>query len=192
MTAGSVDASQRRAARAAGFLFLFCLILPTLNWAGVLSRLVVPDDAAATARNIMANESLFRVGMTIELMMAVGLVVLAAVLFTVLREVNGGLALVGLGLKLVEAGLVAAIVLVSFAALEAADGATHVAGFTPEQLQAPVGPILTAHTSLYTVPMVFLGTDLMPSCIAELQVGTWLLVRGLDSPSHDARPVESA
>ncbi|MEE8398022.1 MAG: hypothetical protein V3S89_03385, partial [Desulfobacterales bacterium] len=56
-----VDTSQHRAARVAGFMFLFSFIVPTLNWLLVLSRLSVAQDAVATARNIMANAFLFRV-----------------------------------------------------------------------------------------------------------------------------------
>ena len=33
--------------------------------------------------------------------------------------------------------------------------------FTPEQLQVPVGLILNTHTTLYSIPMVFLGLDMM-------------------------------
>jgi hypothetical protein len=40
MTARIVDTSQRKAARVAGFMFLFSLIVPLLNWTFVLSKLI--------------------------------------------------------------------------------------------------------------------------------------------------------
>jgi len=161
MTDCIANASQRKAARVAGFMFLFSLIVPLLNWTFVLSRFVVAEDVIATANNIMANELLFRIGLTIELVMSVGLVVLALALYTILKPVNKNLALLALSWKLVEAALVAVIVLVSFTALQISNGQAYVAGLTAEQLQAPVGFLLNKHTVLYSIPMVFLGLNLI-------------------------------
>jgi len=156
-----VNTSQRKAARLAGFMFLFAFIVPTLNWAFVLSKFIVADNVMATAQNIMANDLLFRVGITIELVMAVGLVILATALYVILKPVNKSLALLGLSLKLVEAAIVAAIMLVSFIALQVLNAQAHLTAFTAEQLQAPIGFLLNKHTAMYSIPMVFLGLDMM-------------------------------
>ena len=156
-----VDTSQRKAARVAGFMFLFAFIVPTLNWAFVLSKFIVEENVIATANNIIANELLFRIGITIELIMSVGLVVLATALYIILKPVNKSLALLGLSLKLVEAAIVAVIVLVTFIALQILNAQTYITAFTPGQLQAPVGFLLNKHTVIYSIPMVFLGLDMM-------------------------------
>jgi len=161
MTKHIVDTSQHKAVRVAGFMFLFSLIVPSLNWGFVLSKLIVAENVIATAKNIMANELLFRVGITIELIMSVGLIVLALALYTILKPVNKDLALLALLLKLTEATIVAVIVLVNFIALQILNGEAYLTAFTPEQLQASVGLILNAHTTLYSIPMVFLGLDMM-------------------------------
>ena len=155
------DTSQRKAARVAGFMFLFSLIVPLLNWTFVLSKLVVAENVIATAKNIMANEFQFRIGITIELIMSVGLIVLGLALYIVLKPVNKNLALLALLWKLVEATIAAGIVLVSFIALQVLNGDAFVTVFTPEQLQVPVGLILNAHFATYSIPMVFLGLDMM-------------------------------
>ena len=155
------ETSQGKAAKVAGFMFLFSLIVPSLNWAFVLSKFVVPEDAIATAKNIMANQFQFRIGITIELIMSVGLIVLALALYIILKPVNRNLALLALLWKLVEATLVAAIVLLSFTALQVLNGDPSFTLFTPEQLQAPVGFLLIKHTALYSIPMLFLGLDMM-------------------------------
>ena len=119
----SIDnTSQRKAARVAGFMFLFSLIVPSLNWAFVLSKFIVAESAIATANNIMANELLFRIGISIELIMSVGLLVLALALYKILKPVNKNLALLALYLKLAEAIIVAVIVLVYFIALQILNG----------------------------------------------------------------------
>jgi hypothetical protein len=161
MTKHIVDTSQYKAARIAGFMFLFSFIAPTLNWTFLLSKLIVAENVIATAKNIMANELLFRIGITIELIMSIGLIVLALALYTILKPVNKDLALLALLLKLVEATIVAVIVLVNFMALQILNGEAYLTAFTPEQLQVPVGLILNAHTTLYSIPMVFLGLDMM-------------------------------
>jgi hypothetical protein len=142
-------------------MFLFSLIVPLLNWTFVLSKLVVAENVIATAKNIMANEFQFRIGITIELIMSVGLIVLGLALYIVLKPVNKNLALLALLWKLVEATIAAAIVLVSFIALQVLNGDAYVTVFTPVQLQVPVGLILNTHFATYSIPMVFLGLDMM-------------------------------
>jgi len=161
MTNFNTDMSLHKVARIAGFMFLFTFIVPTLNWALILSKFNVANNALATANNIMANEFLFRMGLTIELFMSLGLIVLAFALFLILKKVNKSLALFALLLKVVEATIAAVIVLVSFIALQNLNGEVYPAAFTMEQLQFPAGLILNSHTALFSIPMVFLGLDMM-------------------------------
>ena len=51
--------------------------------------------------------------------------------------------------------------LVTFIALQFTNGASSLSTLSPLQLQAPLGIILNAHTALYSIPMVFLGLDMM-------------------------------
>jgi hypothetical protein len=156
-----IDRSKRNAVKVAGFMFLFVFIVPTLNWVFALSKLIVVGDVISTAKNIMANELLFRIGITIELLMSVGLIVLATALYILLKSVNKNIALLALFLKLVEAAIAVGIVLVSFIALQILNGEAYQTTFTPEQLQAPVGFLLNKHTAIYSIPMVFLGKDMI-------------------------------
>jgi hypothetical protein len=161
MTKHVVDTSQRKAVKVAGLMFLFSLIVPLLNWTFVLSKFNIAGDPIATAKNIMANELLFRFGITIELIMSVGLIVLALALYIILKPVNKNLALLALFLKLVEATIMAVTVLVHFIALQVLNGEAHLTVFTPEQLQFPIGLIFNSHTAITSIPMVFLGLDMM-------------------------------
>ncbi|MFC1481321.1 DUF4386 domain-containing protein [Candidatus Neomarinimicrobiota bacterium] len=161
MTNHSTETSLRKVAIVAGFMFLLAFIVPTLNWAFVLSKLNVAENALATANNIMANELLFRFGITIELFMAVSLIVLALALYIILKPVNKNLALLALLLKLTEAAIVAAIVLVTFIALQVSSGQASLTVFTQEQLQVPVGLMLNENNALFAISMVFLGLDMM-------------------------------
>ena len=161
MTNSIADSSQKKAVKVAGFMFLFAFIAPTLNWALVLSKLNVVDDAIATANNIMANEFVFRIGITIELFLSVGLIILGLALYLILKTINKNLALFALLLKLIEAALMAVTVLVPFILLQVLNGNNHLIIFTQEQLQLPIGLIFNLHTAITAVPMVFLGLDMM-------------------------------
>ncbi|MGB5289468.1 MAG: DUF4386 domain-containing protein, partial [Ignavibacteriaceae bacterium] len=161
MTNRISDISKRKAAKIAGFMFLFAFIVPTLNWAFVLSKFDVVNDALATANNILANEFLFRMGLFIELIMSFGLIVLALALYILLKKINKSLALFALLLKVTEATIAVVIVLISFIALQILNGEVYLTTFTLEQLQVPAGLILNSHTALFSIPMLFLGLDMM-------------------------------
>ena len=62
MTSGTIDESQRKAARVGGFAYLFALPPAIFAEFYVRTQLVAFDNAAQTARNIMAHDRLFRLG----------------------------------------------------------------------------------------------------------------------------------
>jgi len=161
MPADTDQTPSQSAAKVAGFFFLFTFIVPTFNWVLLLSAPIVSGDVIATAENVLADELRFRVGLTIELVMAFSLVLLALALYAILETVDRALALLALTLKLIEAALVAAIVLLSFVALQLASGDAPIAGLTPGQLRVLLGVLLDKHTALYAIPMVFLGLDMV-------------------------------
>ena len=161
ITINNADRSHRNTVKVAGFMFLFAFIAPTINWALILSKFSIEDDAIATANNIMANEFLFRLGITIELFMSVCLIVLGLALYIILKTVNKNFALLALSLKLVEATLMAVTVLVPFIALHIINRDAHLSSLTQEQLQFPIGIIFNSHTAIASIPMVFLGLDMM-------------------------------
>jgi hypothetical protein len=54
----------------------------------VRGRLIVENNAADTARNIIAHERLFRLGIAIDLVEMASIVVLATALYVILKAVN--------------------------------------------------------------------------------------------------------
>ncbi len=160
-----IDTSQCKAARVAGAMFLFSLMIISLN-GYVFSKLIVTENVLATAHNITANEWLFRIGIINELIISVSLIVLALALYIILKPANKNLALFGLSLKLAEATIVAVIALLNFIALQILNGEVYLIAFEPEQLQALIGLFLNMHNAIYSIPMVFLGLNLVVfSCL---------------------------
>ncbi len=159
MTNYNIETSQHKAARVAGFIFLFIVTGWILNWTLVESRLAVIGDATAAVKNIMANEQLFRIGIANELIFAISGIVLAAALYIILKPVNRNLALVALVLKLAESVVSAVIVLVSFIALQMLNGKASLTVIKPEQLQDILGLFLNVRSTGATISMVFLGLN---------------------------------
>ena len=86
-------------ARICGALYLY-IIVAGIFAEFVRSRLVVPADAAATASNIMANESLFRIGFSGELLHLAFDVAVAMILYALLRPVDRNVALLAAFMRL--------------------------------------------------------------------------------------------
>ena len=90
----TIDESQRKAARVAGFAYLFTFVTVVLVNFGIHERLIIAGNAAETARNIMAHERLFRVGIASDLIYCAGVVILLTALYVILKPVNRSLALI--------------------------------------------------------------------------------------------------
>lgn len=76
-------------------------MLASGSFAGfVASRLVVRGDSAATSNNIVASESLFRLGLVSSLIMMIAFLFYAMLLYTLLRPVNRTHAMIMVGLVL--------------------------------------------------------------------------------------------
>jgi hypothetical protein len=84
--------SIKKTARIAGILYLAIFVIYPLA-ASVRSMLVVPGDAAATAQNVAANQTLFRWGMAGESVIFLIEIVMAGFLYVLLRPVSRSISL---------------------------------------------------------------------------------------------------
>src|SRR5205814_3320537 len=113
----NIDNSQRTAAKVAGVAGLLAFILVVFGNYVLLNPLIVPRNAADTARNILAHQTQFRVALICFITYGVGVIVLLTALYVVLAPVNRGLALAGALFRLVFAMLWLVAPLNSLAAL---------------------------------------------------------------------------
>ena len=157
MTIGTIDESQRKAARVVGFAYLFAL--PPAIFAEFYGRahLIAFGDAAQTARNIMANERLFRLGTASNLTAFAIDVVLIIALYVVLMPVNRSLALLATGWGLIETASLVVVTLSDFDVLRILSGADYLHAFEANQLQALARLSVGAHGAAYNVGLVLAG-----------------------------------
>jgi hypothetical protein len=148
----SNDMSQRVSARIAGASLLLIILTSVLS-----NNLVVAGDAAATARNILAHERQFRISLAGETVMFNADVVLALALYTLLKPVNGTLALLGAFWRIANATVLAVGIIVSLVALDLLGDAHYLAAFKTEQTQALARQLLEVHGAAMLVGLIFFG-----------------------------------
>ena len=164
MTNQTAEASPLVYARVAGVAYLVIMTVGVLYGSLVESKLIVSGNDAATATNILANESLFRVGIVLVLIIYVSVVVASWALYVILRTVHQNLALLALLLRLAEAVVGAATVLISFVVLHVLGGNGPSSVFEPAQLQALAGRFLDVRTAGLDIVLVFIGLGATVFC----------------------------
>ncbi len=150
------EMSPRGKARLAGTFYLLTIVFAGLGTA-IQDRLVVPGNAAATASNILADESLLRSGFAAYLIEMACCIAVTALLYDLLKPVNKSVSLLAAFF-----GLVAIIVktfsrLFLIAPLFLLGGADYLSVFTGPQLQALALGFLQVNAQGAGVAMVFFG-----------------------------------
>ena len=157
MTVGSIEESQRKAARVAGLTFLLAIAIVVAANYGVNFRLIVPDNAVDTARNMMAHETLFRLNIACNLIYVVNVVVLLAALYVILKPVNRHLALIATFCRLVFALMWCVTALNTLGALRLLGNAAYLPVFNADQLQTLARLHVTSSYDAYYVGLPFWG-----------------------------------
>ena len=156
--------NPKKTARVAGFLYLIPIVFLPFAEFFVRQRLVVPGDAATTANNIMASESLFRLGFVTDLIGQTVHILLVLVLYILLKPVNKNVALLMLIFGLVSVPIAMLNMLNQIVATLILSGADYLTAFKADQLHAQV--------------MLFLGLREHGEKIAYIFYGLWLFPLG--------------
>src|SRR2546421_1703915 len=157
MTTDKIDNAQRTAAKVAGIAGLLAFVLVVFGNYILLEPLIVPRNAADTARNILAHQTQFRLALICFITYGIGAIVLLTALFVVLAPVNRGLALAGALFRLVFAMLWLIAPLNSLAALRLLGDASYLKIFEPDRLQALARVQLAGSFDDYYVGLPFFG-----------------------------------
>lgn len=148
-------------ARTGGFLYLIVIVAGLFAEAFVRSNLVVGHDAAATARNILASESLFRFGLSVELFGLACDAAIAVILYELLRPVHRGLALLAAFLRIANGAIFGLTAVCQVAALRLLEGGDTLGSFTTDQLQELALLAMKLHGDGYAIALVFFGFSLV-------------------------------
>ena len=154
--------SNKKTARTAGFLYLLVIVFGIFALMYVRPGLIEPGDAGATASNIMASESLFRVGIVSELIMYVCFLLLPLPLYTLLKSTNKNLARLMVVFVFVSVPMAMLNTLNNFAALMLINSAETLTAFSAAQVQGLLMFFLNLYDIGYLVAQILFGAWLIP------------------------------
>ena len=149
----------REAALVAGIGYLVAFVFGYGNVRR--DKLVVRGDAAATASNIRASESRFRVGIATWIVVLAADVVVAWALYVFLRPVSESLSLLTAWIRLVFVAVAAIAVVNLLSVPELLRSRDHSEGFQPDQRNAQAMLFLRSYDFGFNVGFVFFGLHIL-------------------------------
>lgn len=179
------EASPRFKAKMAGVLWLMTILMGSFG-VSVGRRFVVSGEAAATATNIMANESLFRLSFVADLVAALCYVGVTVLLYELLKPVNRSLSLLAAFFGLWGVTIGGAYYLSRLVPLVLLGGDPYLSAFTTSQLQAMALMSLKLHVLGFNISMVLFGLQcfivgclIVRSTFLPRILGVLLVIAGL-------------
>ena len=175
--------STKRNARIAGAIYLSMVVTGPFSLIYVPSTLIVHGNAAATAANVLAHETLFRLGIVADLIGSVIFIFLGLALYRLLSGVNKMHALLMVACVLVSVAIGFMNVLSNIAAVTLFRGSEFLAVIDKPQRDALAMLFLRLHFQGHVVNEIFWGLWLFPFGVLVMRsgffpriLGVWLIV----------------
>lgn len=176
--------SLSKDARVAGLLYFLFSVVGVVRLIYIPNTLIVHGNATATANNIVAHESLFRIGIVSQLLTAAGWIFVTLALYRLLKGVDQGLAVL---MVILGSLMVTPIFFMNSvndaAALLFARGADFLSVFDKPQRDAFVMLFLRLHHYGDLANEIFWGLWLLPFGLLVYKsrflpriLGVWLMV----------------
>lgn len=178
--------SVKKTARITGVLYLIIFLANFFVFIFVSGSLNVPGDAAATANNILASESLYRSGVASYLLVFLSEIGVAILLYRLLKPVNETLSMMAMATRLMQAA-VHAVNLINFIfPLILLNGGDYLTTFAPDQLNSLALLFTDAHyygvlvsEAFFAVSLLLLGYLTYKSELFPGILGILLAIAGL-------------
>ena len=154
--------SAKTTARTAGLFYLLVAVCGGFAELYVRDRIVVPGNAAETARNLLASENLFRFALISDLIMVTSYLLLGLTLYALLQSVDENMARFMVAFNLIGVPVMGLNMLNHFASLYVLSGADYLNVFSAEQLNAWSLFFLDLHRYGYVIAQVSTGSWLLP------------------------------
>jgi len=157
MTNHCIETSPQIYARIGGILYLIIIIIGFYTMFFVREKLIVSGDITATANNIIASQSLWRLGIAADLIMHLCDIPLMLAIYILLRPVNKYFALLAVLFNLIQTAILVANKLNLFAALFLLGSANYLKAIEPHQLYIQMYLFLKLHDYGFGVGLIFFG-----------------------------------
>jgi len=157
MTTRTDAVSPQVYARIAGILYLIIIIAGALGQIFIRGKLIVAGDAVATAGNLMASQSLWRIGIAGDLLMHVFDIPVMLALYLLLKPVNKHLAMSAVLFNLIQTAVLVVNKLNLLVPLFLLGNAEYLKALEPRQLQALAYLPLKLHDYGFGIGLIFFG-----------------------------------
>lgn len=144
-------------ARFGGLLYLLIIILGAAQEFVVRSRIIVPGDATTTAANLRSMEFLWRMGIATEMFLGICTIILAWIMYVLLRPINKELAWLATFFNLIAISVQTTYALLLAEALIPLGDAAYLKAFTPQQLDALTSLAIKEHGIGFGIALLFFG-----------------------------------
>ena len=178
--------SMKNPGRFAGLLYVLTSIVGFFAMGYVPGKLIVHGNAAATANNIAASETLFRLGIAGDLIGQAGFIFVALALYDLLKGVSPRHASLMVLLIVVSVPIVFLNELNAIAALVLVRGADFLSIFEKPQRDALAMLFLNLHHYGFVVAEIFWGLWLFPLGLLVYRsrflprfLGVWIAIAGI-------------
>src|SRR5438477_11988410 len=173
----------KKSARIAGAIYLSMVITGPFALIYVPNKLIMRGNAAATADNILAHETMFRLAILADLIGAVIFICLGIALYKLLRDVSRTWAGLMIAFVVVSAGVGFLNTLNNIAALTLFRGADFLAVFDKPQRDALAYLFVRLHSQGILINEIFWGLWLFPFGLLVFRsgflprwLGVWLMI----------------
>jgi hypothetical protein len=159
MTNPLADVSPSARGRVLAALYLFVIVTGITAQAGIADGIVVGNDAARTASNILANKSLYRLGYTIFMLEMVAQVAVSVMFYDLLKPVNRSLARLSAVIGLTGCGIKTMARLFYYAPLILLGGASYLSTIQPPQLETLSLALIKINNQGAAIGVIFFGFE---------------------------------
>jgi hypothetical protein len=154
----TADMSPRTKGRYAGAVYLLYVIAGIFAQVFVSEHLIVFGDAAKTASNILANQSLYRLGFTVYLLEMAGQIATVVLFYQLLKPVSRTGAMLSAAFELTGCGIKIFSRLFYFVpVLMLSGGASYFTAFSKEQLDSIALLLLRINDNGAAIALAFFG-----------------------------------
>ena len=159
MTNPLIETSPSTRGRILAAVYLFVMSGGIIAQVFISDRLVVSDDAAGTAANIVANRSLYRLGFTIFMLEMVAQVAVSAMFYDLLKPVNRSVARLAAIIGITGCGIKALARLFYYSPLILLGGASYLATIPAAQLESLSYLFLRINSQGAAIALIFFGFE---------------------------------
>jgi hypothetical protein len=153
---------NKKTARIAGLLYMIVVLSGIFSLMYVPGKLIITGDGSATVKNIIAGETLFRIGILSGFICYIAFLLLPLVLYKLLKSVHKKAAILMVALAIVSVPISFVNMFQKFAVLTLISKAEYLKAFDMVQLQTQVLLHLDFYNNGIKILTIFWGLWLLP------------------------------